>query len=97
MDRHDREITVEVVYALPGKQLLVELSVAPGTTALEAITQSGLLARFPQIDPGHQTIGIFGRAVKADAVLQAGDRVEIYRPLVAEPKEARRRRAARKR
>lgn len=97
MDRHDQEIAVEVVYALPGDQPLVELSVAPGTTALEAITQSGLLARIPQIDPARQTIGIFGRVVKADAVLQAGDRVEIYRPLVAEPKEARRRRAARKR
>lgn len=97
MGRHDREITVEVAYALPGDQLLVELSVAPGTTALGAISQSGILARFPDIDLGRQAIGIFGKIVKADTVLQAGDRVEIYRPLVAEPREARRRRAARKR
>lgn len=96
MGSRDQEITVEVVYALPGNQLLVELSVVPGTTAREAIAQSGILARFPQIDPDRQRIGIFGRVVKADAVLQAGDRVEIYRPLIADPKEARRRRAARK-
>lgn len=97
MGRCDQEITVEVVYALPGNQLLVELSVAAGTTAREAIAQSGLLARFPQIDPSRQSIGLFGKVVKADAVLQAGDRVEIYRPLIADPKEARRRRSARKR
>jgi len=96
MGSRDQEITVEVVYALPGDQLLVELSVAPGTTAREAIAQSGILARFPQIDPDRQKMGIFGRVVKADAVLQAGDRVEIYRPLIADPKEARRRRVARK-
>ena len=96
MGGRDQEITVEVVYALPGNQLLVELSVVPGTTAREAIARSGILARFPQIDPDRQRIGIFGRVVKADAVLQAGDRVEIYRPLIADPKEARRRRAARK-
>lgn len=96
MGNRDQEITVEVVYALPGDQLLVELSVAPGTTAREAIAQSGILARFPRIDPDRQKMGIFGRVVKADAVLQAGDRVEIYRPLIADPKEARRRRVARK-
>lgn len=96
MDSRDQEITVEVVYALPGNQMLVELSVVQGTTAREAIAQSGILKGFPQIDPDRQKIGIFGRAVKADVVLKAGDRVEIYRPLIADPKEARRRRAARK-
>jgi putative ubiquitin-RnfH superfamily antitoxin RatB of RatAB toxin-antitoxin module len=55
------------------------------------------LTRFPQTDPGNMAVGIFGRVVKADVVLLAGDRVEIYRPLIADPKEARRRRAARKR
>lgn len=96
MSSRDQEITVEVVYALPGNQLLVELSVVPGTTARGAIAQSGILTRFPQIDPDRQRIGIFGRVVKANVVLQAGDRVELYRPLIADPKEARRRRAARK-
>jgi len=93
----EQEITVEVVYALPGDQVVVELSVAPGTTAREAIVQSGIQARFPQIDASRQKLGIFGCAVTADTVLQKGDRVELYRPLIADPKEARRRRAARKR
>ncbi len=97
MVSREQTITVEVVYAHTDNQLLLELRVTPGTTAREAITQSGILAHFPQIDPERQAIGIFGRAVKANAVLQAGDRVEIYRPLAVEPKEARRQRAARKR
>lgn len=97
MDSDERKIAVEVVYALPGEQLLIELSVAPGSTARGAIEQSGILARFPEIDSDHQALGIFGKAVNADTVLRAGDRVEIYRPLIAEPKEARRRRAVKKR
>lgn len=93
----EEEMTVEVVYALPGNQLLVELNVPPGTTAHEAIAQSGIPARMGLIGPDYPSIGLFGKVVKADTVLQAGDRVEIYRPLIADPKEARRRRAARKR
>jgi hypothetical protein len=96
MAAHDAPIPVEVVYALCDTQALVELKVAPGTTARQAIEQSGLLRRFPQIDPACGTIGIFGKAAGADAVLKEGDRVEIYRPLIADPKEARRRRAKQK-
>ena len=97
MALREKKITVEVVYALPDNQLQFKLSVAAGTTASEAIAQSGILTCFPQTDPGNMAVGIFGRVVKADVVLLAGDRVEIYRPLIADPKEARRRRAARKR
>lgn len=94
MGTPEPEISVEVVCALPGAQHLVELKVARGTTAREAIARSGLLAQLPQIDPDRQKIGVFGRMIKADTVLQEGDRLEIYRPLIADPKDARRRRAA---
>jgi putative ubiquitin-RnfH superfamily antitoxin RatB of RatAB toxin-antitoxin module len=93
MGAGDGPIAVEVVYALPGTQSLIALTVAPGTTARQAIEQSGILQRHPQIDPACRKIGIFGKAAKPDVVLKDGDRVEIYRPLIADPKEARRRRA----
>ncbi|GAA5785060.1 RnfH family protein [Chitiniphilus shinanonensis] len=88
------EITVEVVYALPGTQRLVALRLPAGSTALDAIRASGLLEAFPEIDPATQAIGIFARACKPDTVLRDGDRVEIYRPLIADPKEVRRQRVA---
>lgn len=93
----DRPIKVEVVYALPDAQALIEVEIAPGATAWQAVTQSGILQRFPQIDPAGRKLGIFGQPVSPDAVLKDGDRVEIYRPLAADPKEVRRRRAKRKR
>jgi len=96
MAGHDGLITVEVVYALPDTQLLVELKAVPGTTARQAIEQSGILRRFPGIDFTGQKIGIFSKIVRPDAVLREGDRVEIYRPLIADPKEVRRRRARQK-
>ncbi|WP_035051575.1 RnfH family protein [Andreprevotia chitinilytica] len=86
------EITVEVVYATPAQQKLVQLRLPAGTTASEAIHRSGLLALFPEIDLTRNKIGIFSRAVKPDAVLRDQDRVEIYRPLIADPKEVRQRR-----
>ncbi len=88
-------VTVEVAYAKPDEQVLLSLEVEPGTTVRQAVEQSGLLERFPEIDPGGENkVGIFGRLTKLDAALRAGDRVEIYRPLKADPKEVRRRRAA---
>ena len=96
MGAGDVPLAVEVVYALPDTQSLIALTVAPGTTARQAIEQSGILRRHPQIDPACGKIGIFGKAVKPNAVLKEGDRVEIYRPLIADPKDARRRRANRK-
>jgi uncharacterized protein len=87
-------MTVEVAYALPQKQWLIAITVASGTTALQAIQQSGLLMQFPEIAIEKFKIGVFGKVVHRDQVLQAMDRVEIYRPLIADPKQARRLRAA---
>jgi hypothetical protein len=84
---------VEVVYALPGREDAVSLKVPAGATALDALRASGLLERHPEIDLARQTIGIYGKLVSAQSPLRDGDRVEVYRPLVVEPKEARRRRA----
>ncbi|HSS47234.1 MAG TPA: RnfH family protein [Burkholderiales bacterium] len=87
------EIMIRVVYAAPLNQTVVELRVAKGATAGQAITQSGILQKHPEIDLAKNGIGIFGQHVDAGAPLRDGDRVEIYRPLIADPKEARRRRA----
>ncbi len=88
-------IEVEVVYALRNQQKLVRLKLAEGSTALAAIQQSGLLAEFPEIDlAGKNKIGIWNKLAKADAILRDRDRVEIYRPLIADPKEVRKQRAA---
>lgn len=94
------QITVEVAYALPEKQILKELSVPAGTTALEAVKQSGVLELFSEIDIETTKMGIFsqvlgskGLADPASYQLKARDRVEIYRSLIADPKEVRRRRA----
>jgi len=85
-------ITVEVAYARPGEQLILELTA--GSTLLQAVQQSGIIERFPEIDLRTMKVGIFGKLKKQDQVLQQGDRVEIYRPLIADPKQVRRERAA---
>lgn len=85
---------VEVAYARPDVQVILALEVAEDSTAEFAIRQSGILERFPEIDLGQNRIGIFGKPCKLEQSLRAGDRVEIYRPLIADPKEARRNRAA---
>ena len=90
-------LAMEVVYAMRGEQVLLSLEVRPGTTVHEAIEQSGITRRFPCLDPAHGKVGIFGKLVKPDTVLKAGDRVEIYRPLIADPKDARRKRLLQKR
>jgi hypothetical protein len=86
-------LRVEVVYALPATQTLIPLQVPAGTDVRTAIQQSGIRAQHPQIDPDHDRLGIFGRPVTPDTRLADGDRVEIYRPLLADPKQARRQRA----
>jgi len=88
------EILVEVAYALPEQQLILELMVPEGTTAEQAVQQSGITRKFPEIDLTQNKLGIFGKLVKGDTVLRERDRVEIYRPLIADPKEVRRQRAA---
>ena len=86
-------IEIEVVYALPHEQNLIRLQLPAGTTVEAAIRQSGLLEKHPEIDLAKNKLGIFGKLTKPDAVLRDKDRVEIYRPLIADPKEIRRQRA----
>lgn len=87
-------ITVEVVYALAQQQERVRLKMAAGSTLQQAVEQSGLLAKHPEIDLAKNKLGIYGKLGKADAVLRDRDRVEIYRPLIADPKEVRKQRVA---
>ncbi len=87
---------VEVCYALSNASFLVQLEVDAGTTMAQAIAASGVLTRFPEIDLAHNKLGVFGKLKPADTVLRDGDRIEIYRPLQADPMESRRRRARHK-
>ena len=87
-------IEVEVAYAKPDEQLIIKLDVAAGTTLQQAIEQSGILDRFPEIDLNQMKAGVFGKLKKLNQSLRDGDRVEIYRPLIADPKEVRKQRAA---
>ncbi|MEO2266311.1 RnfH family protein [Pseudoalteromonas pernae] len=86
-------INVEVVFALPDKATVMRVEVPKGSTAEEAVLKSGIVEKCPEIDMKSLTLGVWNRTCKLDTVLKEGDRVEIYRPLVADPKEARRRRA----
>lgn len=90
-----KTIRVEVAYALPDRQSIVPLTVPEGTTALAAAQQSGLSEQYEGLSIEDAKLGIFGKAVAAKHVLKDGDRVEIYRPLIADPKEVRKARAAR--
>ncbi len=90
----NKTMTVEVVYALQQQQTLLKCTVPVGTTVAQAIQASGILAKYPEIDLATNKLGVFGKLTKADAVLREKDRVEIYRPLIADPKEVRRQRAA---
>ena len=86
---------IEVAYATPAKQMIIECRIAPGTAPREAVRHSGIDRHFPEIDLHNCHLGVFGKAVPEDYELQDGDRIEIYRPLIADPKEVRRQRAAR--
>lgn len=87
---------IEVAYALPEEQFLTQLEVAEGSTVLDAIRASGVLEQFPQIDLSINKVGIFSRISSLETVLRERDRVEIYRPLIADPKEVRRKKAEEK-
>lgn len=87
-------VDVQVVFALPQRQEIVALELPTGTTAAQAVEASGLLQRYPDLSLARNKLGIFGKLAKGDTVLRQGDRVEIYRPLIADPKEVRRQRAA---
>jgi putative ubiquitin-RnfH superfamily antitoxin RatB of RatAB toxin-antitoxin module len=87
-------IAIEVVYATPEQQVIVALDLPENSTLETAINASGLLVRIPEIDLSATAVGIFGKLCELNQLLKAGDRVEIYRPLTHDPKEARRQRAA---
>lgn len=87
-------IMVEVAYALPNQQLIIPVQVAPEANAEAAIQKSGVLKKFPEIDLDVNQIGVFGKLIRLDTPLRNLDRVEIYRPLIADPKEVRKQRAA---
>lgn len=91
----EETLAVEVAYALPDRQRILTIEVTPGTTALGAVRQSAIEQEFPGLVVDDTSVlGIFGQAVPASQVLANGDRVEIYRPLLIDPKEVRRARAA---
>jgi putative ubiquitin-RnfH superfamily antitoxin RatB of RatAB toxin-antitoxin module len=89
-----KTIPIEIAYALPAQQIILKLQIEEGATAEQAIRISGIMEKFPEIDLEQNKIGIFGKLGKLDTVLREHDRVEIYRPLIADPKEVRRQRAA---
>jgi len=91
------KISIEIVYASKEKQVVLGLQVTVPCTVGEAIQQSGILKQFPEIDMQVNKIGIFSKLVALDRILQAGDRVEIYRPLALDPKQERLQRAQRQR
>ena len=88
-----KDITIELAYAAARGQTVLQLEVKSGTTIGEAIKQSGILQQFPEIDLALNKVGIFGKLARTDTLLRDRDRLEIYRALIADPKEARRRRA----
>jgi putative ubiquitin-RnfH superfamily antitoxin RatB of RatAB toxin-antitoxin module len=87
-------IRVEVAYARPDEQAIIPVEVPEGTTLEQAIVRSRIQERFPEIQLNTARVGVFGKLGKLSATVRAGDRVEIYRPLLADPKEVRKRRAA---
>lgn len=88
------EMQIEVAYAEPDTQVIISLTVPESTTIEQAIVQSGVLESFPSIDLAVNKVGIFGKLSKLDKILREKDRVEIYRKLIADPKEVRKQRAA---
>ena len=90
-------IRIEIVYAQPGRQTLLEITVIEGTTVAGAIEASALPLAYPELDWSARPVGIFGRLVSFEHTLEEGDRIEIYRPLVADPKDSRHQRVARRR
>ncbi len=91
-------ISIEVAYALPDKQMIIPLHVKRGTTMFNAVQESGIAEKFPGLDLEVTPMGVFGKAERnpKQRPLEDGERVELYRPLIADPKEVRKRRAAEK-
>lgn len=93
MASDEKLIHVEVVYALPSAQRVIKLAITPETQVQAIIEQSGVLEMYPEIDLKKNKVGVYSRNVKLEATVRDGDRIEIYRPLLADPKEIRRKRA----
>lgn len=93
VDSNSAMIQVEVVYGLAHKQKLLSLPVAEGITIEQAILESGIIDLFPEIDLKVNKVGVWNKAVKLSEIVQNLDRIEVYRPLIADPKEVRKRRA----
>jgi len=89
-----KKITVEVAYALPNEQVIIPVKVDAEMTIEEVIHHSGILETYPDIDLSKNKVGVFGKLAKMSSTLRESDRIEIYRPLIADPKEVRRQRAA---
>lgn len=96
MAESSAELHVQVCYATPERQILLDLSVPEGSSLQDAIVRSGVLTQAPEIDLDACRVGIYGKLKTPDTVLREHDRVEIYRLLMADPKESRRKRAAKK-
>jgi len=90
---NNEQMLIEVAYALPDEQLILEVEVPAESTVEHAIKRSGILERYPQIDLETDKVGIFGKMCKLNASLKNKDRIEIYRALIADPKESRRQKA----
>lgn len=87
-------IEIDVCYPLPDKQVLLRIKLAEGSTLQQAVEASGLLQKYPEIDLKKNKFGVWNKLSKLDSILRDRDRVEIYRPLIADPKEVRKQRAA---
>ena len=87
-------LSIEVVYALPQKQEMFTVKLPEGATVREAVEACGVLQKYPEIDLTKNKVGVFAKLIKPDAPLRNRDRVEIYRPLIADPKQVRKQRAA---
>ncbi|HIQ15658.1 MAG TPA: RnfH family protein [Leucothrix sp.] len=94
MGNSPEKIDVEVAYALPDEQILLLIQVQKGAEIKEVITQSKILEDYPELELDKLDVGIFGKMVKINQKVRDRDRIEIYRPLIADPKEVRKRRAA---
>ncbi|WP_372870516.1 RnfH family protein [Shewanella sp.] len=93
MASDNEKFGVDVIYALPAKQKVVHVMITPGTTFIEAVRQSNIAGFFPEIDLDKVKLGSFSRLVKQGDEVMPGNRIEIYRPLIADPKDVRRQRA----
>lgn len=93
---HNETVTVELIYVEPNSQFSLSLDLADGSNIEQAIAHSGILEQYPEIDLSVNKVGIYSKIKTLDTILTTGDRIEIYRPLLADPKEARRQRAKKK-